>query len=122
MDSKQTVKNMRNGDLAYMYKTNQIRADAAATNKHGSLVSAAHIGKYIAIQAKKIEPVEAYDEWLDKRNAFRGGNSKCTGTKLRRIVIMRRQGSTWNECGSAVGVNGACAKQWVEFLPFELSV
>lgn len=73
------------------------------------------------MQAKPIAPVADYDAWLWSRNRFRR-EGRCTGAKIRRIVIMRRQGSTWKECGEAVGITGGCAKEWVEFLPFDLSV
>lgn len=122
MNSKQTIHNMRNGDLAHMYNTSQIHADASVTNSHGSIVGVSHIGKYIKIQAKKIESVQAYDDWLKKRNSFTRSKTKCTGAKLRRIVIMRRQGSTWKECADAVGTGASSVKKWVEFLPFELSI
>jgi hypothetical protein len=76
------------------------------------------------MQAKPIAPVAEYEAWLRgrNRNRYMNGNNQSTGAKIRRIVIMRRQGSTWKECGAAVGVSGNCAQDWVEFLPFELSV
>jgi len=117
---------MGNRDIARMYAANRIYSSPAVTAKHGTIINlrnaAPHNGKHIAMQARPVAPVADYDAWLRRRNRFNGGGSKCTGAKLRRIVIMRRQGSTWKECGEAVGVVGSAAKAWVEFLPFELSI
>jgi hypothetical protein len=115
---------MRNGDLGGMYRANKIYSSPASVAKHGTIVSVHHNGRRLAMQAKPIAPVAEYDAWLQARNRNRRTHSgnKCTGAKLRRVVIMRRQGSTWKECGEAVGVCGSAAQDWVEFLPFELSV
>jgi hypothetical protein len=115
---------MTNGDIRKMYVENRIYTSPYSTAKHGGIVSVPHEGRRIAIQAKPIAPVADYEKWLRNRNRYNGGGggSKCTGAKIRRIVIMRRQGSSWKECGEAVGVVGSAAKAWVEFLPFELSV
>ena len=117
---------MGNRDIARMYRNNRIYSSAASTAKHGGIINlrnaAPHNGKQIAMQARPVAPVADYEVWLNSRNRFSGGGSKCTGAKLRRIVIMRRQGSSWKECGDAVGVVGSAAKAWVEFLPLELSI
>jgi hypothetical protein len=115
---------MRNGDLGGMYRANKIYSSPASVAKHGTIVSVHHNGRRLAMQAKPIAPVADYEAWLQARNRNRRTHSgnKCTGAKLRRVVIMRRQGSTWKECGEAVGVCGSAAQDWVEFLPFELSV
>jgi hypothetical protein len=115
---------MSNRDISRMYRTGSIYSAPASTAKYGGIINlrnaAPHNGKNIAIQAKPIAPLADYETWYRGRNRRCG--SKCTAAKLRRIVIMRRQGSTWKECGDAVGVVGAAAKEWVEFLPFELSI
>ena len=113
---------MRTGDIGSMYRANKIYSSPASTAKHGTIVSVHHNGRRLAMQAKPIAPVDDYAMWLWSRNRRSYSGNKCTGAKLRRIVIMRRQGSTWKECGEAVGVSGNCAKEWVDFLPFELSV
>ena len=115
---------MRNGDIGRMYRANKIYSSPASTAKHGTIISVHHNGRRLAMQAKPIAPVADYEAWLRgrNRNRYMNGNNQSTGAKIRRIVIMRRQGSTWKECGAAVGVSGNCAKEWVEFLPFELSV
>ena len=113
---------MNNRNIASMYVSNRIYSGHASTAKHGTIISVPHEGKRIAMQAKPIAPVADYEAWLNSRNSYIGYGSKCTGAKLRRIVIMRRQGSSWKECGDAVGVVGTAAKAWVEFLPLELSI
>ena len=112
---------MTNGDIRKMYVENRIYTSPDSVAKHGMIVSVPHEGRRIAIQAKPIAPVADYEKWLRERNRWSYGG-KCTGAKMRRIVIMRRQGSSWKECGEAVGVVGTAAKAWVEFLPFELSI
>ena len=113
---------MRNGDIGRMYRANKIYSSPASTAKHGTIISVHHNGRRLAMQAKPIAPVAEYEAWLRGRNRNRYSSNQSTGAKIRRIVIMRRQGSTWKECGEAVGVSGNCAKEWVDFLPFELSV
>lgn len=115
---------MRSGDIGRMYRANKIYSSPASTAKHGTIISVHHNGRRLAMQAKPIAPVADYEAWLQARNRNRRTHSgnQSTGAKLRRVVIMRRQGSTWKECGAAVGVSGSCAQDWVEFLPFELSV
>jgi hypothetical protein len=115
---------MSDRDIGRMYRANKIYSSPASTAKHGTIISVHHNGRRLAMQAKPIAPVADYEAWLQARNRNRRTHSgnQSTGAKLRRVVIMRRQGSTWKECGAAVGVSGSCAQDWVEFLPFELSV
>lgn len=115
---------MGNRAIANMYRANKIYSSPASTAKHGTVVSVPHSGRRLTVQAKPVASVADYEAWLQARNRNRRTHSgnKCTGAKLRRIVIMRRQGSTWKECGEAVGVCGSAAQDWVELLPFELSV
>jgi hypothetical protein len=115
---------MSDRDIGRMYRANKIYSSPASTAKHGTIISVHHNGRRLAMQAKPIAPVAEYEAWLQARNRNQRTHSgnQSTGAKLRRVVIMRRQGSTWKECGAAVGVSGSCAQDWVEFLPFELSV
>ena len=113
---------MSDRDIGRMYRANKIYSSPASVAKHGTIVSVHHNGRRLAMQAKPIAPVAEYEAWLRGRNRNRYSSNQSTGAKIRRIVIMRRQGSTWKECGEAVGVSGNCAKEWVDFLPFELSV
>jgi hypothetical protein len=117
---------MRNGDIGRMYRANKIYSSSASTAKHGTIISVHHNGRRLAVQAKPIAPVADYEAWLRGRNyrQFSCPHNRRArdGAALRRIVIMRRQGSTWKECGEALGISGSAAKNWVEFLPFELSI
>lgn len=115
------IKQMSNAYIGKLYTANKMY-DQAATAKYGTITSAPHNGKNIRIQAKPIASVVEYDAWLANGNRRRNKGDRRTGAKLRRIVIMRRQGSSWNECGYAVGVCAQVAARWVEFLPFHLSV
>lgn len=116
---RQRLTEMRNGTIARMYLGNRIYSSAVIKST-GLIISVPHNGRNIAIQAKPIAPLADYEKW------FRGGNCRLGGkinpAKIRRIVIMRRQGSSWKECGEAVGVSGPRAKDWVEFLPLDLAI
>jgi len=121
---------MSNGAIGSMYRANKTYNSPASVAKHGTVVNlhtaVGHNGRRLAMQAKPIAPVADYEAWLRGRNYRQFScphhRRPRDGAALRRIVIMRRQGSTWKECGEAVGVTGGCAKDWVEFLPFELAV
>lgn len=97
----------------------------AVTRRGGGIEHAAEFGTNLTMRSLAPPPVEEYDRWLKQGNR-RGRESNFstpkTGFRLRRIVIMRRQGSTWKECADAVGVSPGVAKDWVEFLPPELAV
>lgn len=97
---------------------------APVTAKYGGVTHSDKFGTDIAITPAAPPPVSAYDEYLARasnRKPLTHINQVVrTGFRLRRIVVMRRQGATWKECGEAVGVSGAVAKSWVEFLPIGL--
>lgn len=115
---------MNNSAISGMYRANKIY-DTASTAKHGTILSVPHNGKNVRIQAKPVAPVAAYDAWLKSRNAQRYSgphNQSTTGAQIRRVVIMRRQGSTWKECGEAIGKSRQSAQSLVEFLPLDLAV
>lgn len=117
---KYRMSDMNNRTIARMYDQNKIYSSPAVTGNRGTIITAPHNGKNIAIQAKPIAPVADYEKWFSSRNKGYGG--KITPAKIRRIVIMRRQGSTWKECGEAVGVHSNYARELVEFLPFDLAI
>lgn len=117
----QRLTEMKNGDIARMYAQNRIYSSPAVTGNRGTIIAVPHNGKNIAMQAKPIAPVADYEAWLRGRNSWSYGG-KYNAAKIRRVVIMRRQGSSWKECGEAVGVGGSAAKSWVEFLPVHLAV
>jgi hypothetical protein len=92
------------------------------TRKSGGIIHADTFGTDLQMRSATPPPVADYDEWLRSGNNTLHGNSRCTGAKLRRIVIMRRDGCTWRECGEAVGVSATTAWKWVEFLPMRMGV
>jgi len=116
---------MNNSAIGSMYRANKIYDQALGNKGTGTIISVPHNGKNVRIQAKPIAPVAAYDAWLKSRNAQRYSGphtQSATGAQIRRVVIMRRQGSTWKECGEAIGKSRQSAQSLVEFLPLDLAV
>lgn len=98
---------------------------APVTRKGGGIEHSDTFGTDLKMRPATPPPVEEYDAYLRSRNVrFCSTNhgTQKTGFRLRRIVIMRRAGSGWKECGDAVGITPATARAWVEFLPYELAV
>lgn len=99
---------------------------APVTANYGGITHSDKFGTDIAMRSAAPPPVSAYDEYLaratNRKPVIHINQVVRTGFRLRRIVVMRRQGATWKECGEAVGVSGPVAKSWVEFLPIELGV
>lgn len=92
---------------------------------YGVIEHADSFGTDMAVRSKVPPPVAEYDEYLKGRNVqFCGTNHNIqkTGYRLRRIVVMRRNGSTWKECGDATGISAKAARSWVEMLPLGLGV
>lgn len=97
---------------------------AAVTSGHGGIEHSDKFGTDLKMKSATPPPVEEYDAYLRGRNVRFSATSHTpqkTGFRLRRIVIMRRAGSTWGECGAAVGISNKAARAWVEFLPLELA-
>ncbi len=96
----------------------------ANTRSYGTITHADDFGTDLRLRSAAPPSVAEYDAWLRGRNV-RAGNSahktNQTGWRLRRIVIMRREGCTWKECGEAVGVKAGVARDWTEMLPRELA-
>lgn len=72
-------------------------------------------------------PAEEYETWLNRpsnrarRGSMHDPNAGISGTKLRRVVIMRKQGESWADCARAIGLrNGANIKYYCEFMPEHL--
>ena len=97
----------------------------ANTRKGGGIEHADKFGTNLCMRSNQPPPVAEYDAYLKSRNvrfcATNHGTQK-TGFRLRRIVVMRRNGSSWKECGDAVGISSTAARDWVEFLPMGLGV
>lgn len=97
----------------------------AAVPKRGGIIHADKFGTDLAMRSATPPPVAEYDAYLKGRNVrscARNHSPQKTGFRLRRIVVMRRAGSSWGECGAAVGIGPLTARAWVEFLPLELAV
>lgn len=71
-----------------------------------------------------VPAVEEYEKYLTRyKSQHRGGIGNMTAAKLRRSVIMARQGESWRDIACAVGyTSGNQIKMWVEFLPFGMGL
>ncbi len=97
----------------------------SVTRNHGGIGYADKFGTDLTMRSSAPPPIAEYDAYLKASNVrFRATNhsTQKTGYRLRRIVVMRRAGASWKECGEAVGISSQIAKEWVEFLPLELAV
>lgn len=86
-----------------------------------------HLGAYATVHSAAPPPVAEYDEWLAARapkcrNGVRSRAFNMTGAKLRRAVVMRRQGETLAEAGRAIGIGGPALMDWLARLPSHLAV
>lgn len=101
---------------------------AATTAASGGIEHIDRFGTGLVMRSAAPPPVAAYDAYLSSSNTRNARNVRVlhgtmkTGFRLRRIVVMRRAGSSWQQCGEAVGISAASARGWVEFLPHELGV
>ena len=100
------------------------KPDSFTVKSYGRIEHSDMFGTNLAMRSKAVPPVAAYDEYV-RRSQHRHTNcvhssNRFRGCYLRRAVIMRREGSTWKECGLAIGTAPATIRGWVEFLPLEL--
>lgn len=90
-------------------------------DQSGSSAHLYHKGVYVAVHSAAPPPVEVYDQWIaDNHPLKRRCGGAIEGRKLRRMVVMRRQGSSLKECGEAVGHSKHFARSWLSLLPTEL--
>lgn len=112
--------------LASLYAAGKLRGDrdsyADPCVSNGAL-HVGHRGAYLRMHSAVPPPVEEYEAWLCeyRANADRRSRTAVSGQKLRRMVVMRRGGSTLAECARAVGLQAPTAKRWFEALPPELT-
>ena len=108
--------------MAAVYAAGKLRGDMDNPGWQGRrrVDGVAHHGALIACRANDVPSVEAYDQWLAENQIGKRAHSPVTGSKLRRMAIMRRQGSAYAECGAAVGMSGVSAQRWLLALPAEL--
>lgn len=112
---------LTNTGMAQAYRGNRLKGDdcpAANARKHFDVIG--HMGGLVAMHSKAPPPVAEYDAWLAALPNRRGG--RITGAKLRRAVIMRRQGASLEECGLAIGFRVPGIHKWLRRLPPELGV
>jgi hypothetical protein len=97
----------------------QERASAEKNrNMEGGGARTVHSGVFVAIHSAAPPPIVEYDAWLDLQLAkTRGKQTKWTGAKLRRAVIMRRNGCSPPEIGVAVGYSSREVSNWLAKLP-----
>ena len=109
--------------FAAMYAAGKLRGDRDSANPRNSLSEfPGHLGAFLAIRSAAPPDASEYDAWLSLQLAkTRGSTAKVTGAKLRRMVIMRRQGSTFAEIGRAVGLTSVTARNWLIALPEALA-
>jgi len=107
-----------------MYRQSALRG-GPVTHRFGGIEHADKFGTDLAMRPATPPPIAEYDAYLKARNVRVSSTihtPQKTGYRLRRIVVMRRAGSSWKECGEAVGISGPAAQDWVAFLPYELAV
>ena len=70
---------------------------------------------------------EEYEAWLNRpsnrarRGSIHDPDAGISGAKLRRVVVMRKQGETWADCARAiVSRNSGHIKNYCEFMPEHL--
>jgi hypothetical protein len=74
----------------------------------------------IAVQRKAAPPpVAQYDAWLDSVPSDCRAKRKVTGARLRRAVVMQRDGYNISEIERATGYHGL--RPWIAKLPPELA-
>jgi hypothetical protein len=76
---------------------------------------------------RAVPSAEEYQAWLDRptnrrRSTYNTHSYKqMSGVKLRRAAIMRRQGESWKDCATAVGLTcGSSIRAYFEFMPEHL--
>lgn len=108
--------------LAFKYVAGQLRGDkddVSYPDRSGAAVRLGHYGAYLAMHSDAPNSVEAYEAWFqDVKSDDARAKPKVNGAKLRRAVLMRRDGRTWDEVRRAVGCSSI--NEWVSKLPDDL--
>jgi hypothetical protein len=112
---------MTTAGFAALYRKGKLRSDR--DNFVGTEVSngsrhVEHHGAFLRMHSLPPPPVAEYDQWLEAaKSSDPRGKCQATGLKLRRMVLMRRGGSTYAEIGRAVGSGATSVKLWLDRLP-----
>ena len=66
--------------------------------------------------------VAEYDAFVALMTAGKNGNraNKMTGAKLRRAIVMKRNGCSANEVCDAIGISNSCLYNWLGIMPARL--
>lgn len=67
-----------------------------------------------------VPPASAYDDWVNGKDGHWTGRFGIAGCKVRRAVIMRREGRTYREIGTAIGRSAGKVGELFAGLPDEL--
>jgi hypothetical protein len=103
---------------ARAYRAVKISDPAERGTSNRDSVFAPHTGFRLACHSAAPPPIAEYDAWLESiRSDDPRGKLKVTGAKLRRLAIMRRDGRTFKECGSALSMSTVIAMRWINRLP-----
>ena len=98
---------------------NEQRNAASLRDQTGGGARSVHIGVFARIHSEAPPPVEEYETWLALQLAGTRGvkPNEITGAKLRRAVVMRRNGCGYREIGQSLARSGHNVKAWLERLP-----
>jgi hypothetical protein len=116
---------MSTKQLAEMYVRGRIRGDRdsfAEAGRGTNTVHAGHHGGLLRMHSAAPPPPAEYDAWLQAQatEKTKYGHTVVSGAKLRRAVVMRRNGCALAEIGRSLGVSGKTACLWLGSLPEEL--
>lgn len=75
----------------------------------------------VRMQSAPIAPASAYEAWLAAAHPHHFRGSKVDGARLRRWVIMRRNGSDYSEIAKAFCSTAGTVSRWLQELPQELA-
>jgi hypothetical protein len=103
-------------------KADVLRVDRVVRARYVPHTDCQRLGFELGFRQQTAAPAADYDAWLASVFSDKGANRKVDGSKLRRAVIMRRNGCTIAEASRVVGIckSGLC--QWLNALPPELAV
>jgi hypothetical protein len=103
-------------------KTEALRNERIIRSRYVPHTNCQRFGFELGFRQQKAAPAADYDAWLASVFGEKGTKRKIDGHKLRRAVIMRRNGHCVTEAGRIVGIGATCLGRWLAALPPELAV